>query len=76
MKEGMGLPSMLNSVVMSGLMSRTSEYRTGVDGDALGAEALAVPGGLLHVGEIASAGVAQGRYLVYVDAKSCHITII
>ena len=48
----------------------------GMHGDALRAEALAVPGGLLDVGKVAPAGVAQRGELVYVDTQSGHISVL
>ena len=50
--------------------------RTGMYGDALCTESLAVPGGFLHVREIAPAGVPEGGYLVYVYTQSGHVPII
>ena len=50
--------------------------RTGVHGDTFGAEPFAVPRGLFDIRKIASAGIAEGGYLVYVDTKSCHVPII
>ena len=49
--------------------------RPGVDGDALGAEALAVEGGFRHVGHVAAARVAQGCHLVDIYAQSSHVRL-
>jgi len=42
--------------------------RAWVDGDTLCSEALAVQRDLDEVGDIAATGIAQGSYLIYIDA--------
>ena len=40
---------------------------TGMHGNAFGAEGLAVQGGFRHIGNVATAGIAQGGYFVDID---------
>ena len=46
---------------------------SGVDGDSLGAEGLAVDGRLGDVGHISAAGVTDGGYFVDIYTQSRHI---
>jgi hypothetical protein len=46
--------------------------RTGVHGDAFGAEPFAVPCGLFDIGKIASAGIAEGGYFIDIYTQSGH----
>ena len=70
----MGFPSMLNSrrdhslEVTHILIADVALVRTWVDGDTLCPEALTVQRDLEEVGDIAATSIAQGSYLIYIDA--------
>ena len=50
------------------LIADMALVRAWVDGDTLCSEALAVQRDLDEVGDIAATGIAQGSYLIYIDA--------